>query len=164
MTIATRTRRPHERPQIPSAAPEGCSPEDPAPERGSLLGATLSVFSDAELAYLGERRLGRLATVDSRGLPHVVPLGWRYNPEHDTIDVTGRNLSQTAKFRHASANPNVALVVDDVLPPWRPRAVEVRGRAEVITDAVGSGGEPLGALIRIHPLKVISWGLQEASR
>jgi pyridoxamine 5'-phosphate oxidase family protein len=123
----------------------------------------MSAFSDAELAYLRERRLGRLATVDARGLPHVVPLGWHYNPEYDTIDVTGRDLTRTAKFRHASANPNVALVVDDVRPPWRPRAVEVRGRAEVIPDAVGSRGEPLGALIRIHPLKVVSWGLDETS-
>ncbi|MDP8952340.1 MAG: PPOX class F420-dependent oxidoreductase, partial [Actinomycetota bacterium] len=23
-------------------------------------------------------------------MPHVVPVGWRYNPEEDTIDVSGR--------------------------------------------------------------------------
>lgn len=126
--------------------------------------AGMSVFSDAERVYLGKRRLGRLATIDSTGLPHVVPLGWTYNPELDTIDVTGRDFAHTAKFRYASANPNVALVVDDVLPPWRPRAVEVRGHAEVLTEAMGPSGEPLGALMRIHPLKVISWGLDEAPR
>ena len=28
-----------------------------------------------------EGKLGRLATIDGAGMPHVVPLGWRYNPE-----------------------------------------------------------------------------------
>jgi hypothetical protein len=35
----------------------------------------MSVFSDAELTYLAEGRLGRLAKVDGTGMPHVVPLG-----------------------------------------------------------------------------------------
>ena len=47
----------------------------------------MSVFSDKELDYLADRRLGRLATIDGDGLPHVVPLGWSYNPALDTIDV-----------------------------------------------------------------------------
>ena len=77
-----------------------------------------SKFSASELAYLGDRRLGRLATVDSDGLPHVVPLGWSYNPATDTIDVGGQDFARTAKFRNVERNPNVALVVDDVLPPF----------------------------------------------
>jgi pyridoxamine 5'-phosphate oxidase family protein len=51
------------------------------------------------------------------------------------------------------------LVVDDVLPPWRPRAVMVRGEAQALTDAAGADGAPLGAIIRIYPAQVISWGL-----
>ncbi len=51
------------------------------------------------------------------------------------------------------------MVIDDVLPPWRPRAVMVRGDGETLTEAVGAGGEPLGAIIRIHPVQVLSWGL-----
>lgn len=123
----------------------------------------MSVFSARELAYLGERRLGRLATIDGDGMPHVVPLGWTYNPALDTIDVGGRDLPRTKKFKNASFNPKVALVVDDVLPPWRPRCVMVRGEAEAIEVASDADGNPLGAIIRIHPTKVISWGLAEAS-
>jgi pyridoxamine 5'-phosphate oxidase family protein len=119
----------------------------------------MSVFSAAELAYLAERRLGRLATVGPTGLPHVVPLGWAYNPATDTIDITGRDFARTAKFRNARSNPLVALVVDDVLPPWQPRAVMVRGRAEALVEAVGDDGAPAGAMLRIHPLKIHSWGL-----
>jgi PPOX class F420-dependent enzyme/OxyR family protein len=80
----------------------------------------MSVFSDAELTYLAQGKLRRLATIDAGGMPHVVPLGWRYNPALDTIDVGGRNLARTRKFHNAQRNPNVALVIDDVLPPWRP--------------------------------------------
>ena len=87
----------------------------------------MSVFSKNELGYLAGKRLGRLATIDTGGLPHVVPLGWSYNPALDTIDVGGRDFGRTKKFRNVRANPKVALVIDDVLPPWRPRGVMVRG-------------------------------------
>jgi pyridoxamine 5'-phosphate oxidase family protein len=122
-------------------------------------GGALSVFSAAELAYLSEGRLGRLATVDGSGMPHVVPLGWSYNSATDSIDVSGRDFARTAKFRNAVANPNVALVVDDVLPPWRPRAVMIRGRAEALKEAIGADGQRSGPLLRIHPVQVLSWGL-----
>jgi pyridoxamine 5'-phosphate oxidase family protein len=119
----------------------------------------VSVFSETELSYLAERMLGRLATVDEKGVPHVVPLGWNYNPALDVIDVGGRDFARTAKFRNVRHNPNVALVIDDVLPPWRPRAVMVRGRAEALDDASGADGRSLGPVIRIHPDQVLSWGL-----
>ena len=122
----------------------------------------MSVFSDAELTYLAKGKLGRLATIDAAGMPHVVPLGWRYNPELDAIDIGGRDFARTRKFRNAQRNPNVALVVDDVLPPWRPRCVLIRGRAEALADATGPDGEPSGSIIRLHPTEVISWGMESA--
>jgi len=121
----------------------------------------VNAFSPPELAYLSERRLGRLATISADGVPHVVPLGWSYNPALATIDVTGRDLGSTRKFRNAAANPHVALIIDDVLPPWRPRAVMVRGHALALNEAAGPGGAPLGPVIRIRPTQVISWGLAD---
>jgi pyridoxamine 5'-phosphate oxidase family protein len=123
----------------------------------------MSIFSDKELAYLTDRRLGRLATIDGSGLPHVVPLGWSYNPALDTIDVGGHDLAKTKKFRNVQANPKVALVIDDVLPPWQPRSVMVRGEAEALVEATSADGERVGAIIRIHPSQVISWGLVESA-
>lgn len=123
----------------------------------------MSVFSDAELTYLSQRRLGRLATVDPDGMPHVVPLGWRYNPGLDTIDIGGRDFGRTRKFRNAQRNPHAALVVDDVLPPWRPRSVLVRGRAEALPQATGPDGQPTGPIIRLHPAEVLSWGMEFAA-
>lgn len=114
----------------------------------------MSHFTDAELDYLrgGERRLARIATIGPGGAPHVAPVGHRYNPELDTIEVGGIDLTATKKYRDLEANPKVAIVVDDVLPPWKPRGVEVRGRAETVTDP-----EPV---IRIHPERIVSWGLE----
>jgi pyridoxamine 5'-phosphate oxidase family protein len=114
----------------------------------------MSVFSAAELAYLhGERRLGRLATVGRDGTPHVVPVGWTHNREVDTIDVGGHALAQTKKFRDVTRSGRAAIVIDDLasVNPWRPRAIEVRGRAEAIREP--------SALIRIHPERIVSWGL-----
>ena len=64
----------------------------------------MSVFTERELDYLGERRperLARIATVGKDGTPHVVPVGWRLNPEFDSIDVGGMDLASTKKFRDA---------------------------------------------------------------
>jgi pyridoxamine 5'-phosphate oxidase family protein len=113
----------------------------------------MSAFSDAELGYLEEeRRLGRVATVGADGTPHVVPTGWAYNLDHDTIDVGGMNLTATKKYKDAARTGRVAVVIDEVLPPWRPRGIEVRGRAEAL-----DGPTPV---IRIHPERVVSWGIE----
>ncbi len=129
------------------------------PEPGAHHGGAAPWFTPAELAYLlDEPRLGRLATADATGAPHVVPVGWSLNLELGTIDISGRNFAATRKYRNVSVNPRAAFVVDDVLPPFRPRSVLVRGRADAIPD--GTGTE---ALIRIVPETITSWGLARAS-
>jgi pyridoxamine 5'-phosphate oxidase family protein len=115
----------------------------------------MSVFTEAELRYLsGGQQLGRIATVGADGTPHVVPVGWIYNAARDTIDVGGHELERSKKFRDVARTGRAAIVIDDLesTDPWRPRAVEVRGRAEAITLPT--------PLIRIHPERIVSWGLQ----
>ena len=114
----------------------------------------MSVFTEAELRYLtGGSRLGRLATVGADGTPHVVPVGWIYNAARDAIDIGGYELEQSKKFRDVARTGRAAIVIDDVesTDPWRPRAIEIRGRAEAIALPT--------PLIRIHPERIISWGL-----
>ncbi|MGI8613963.1 MAG: PPOX class F420-dependent oxidoreductase, partial [Nocardioidaceae bacterium] len=101
---------------------------------------------------------GRLATADATGAPHVVPVGWSYNRDLGTIDISGRNFATTRKYRNVQANPRAALVVDDVLPPFRPRCVMVQGPSQAL-DASRSGGAE--AMIRIVPEKITSWGLDD---
>jgi PPOX class F420-dependent enzyme/OxyR family protein len=114
-----------------------------------LAAGTSARLTPAELAYLlGESRLGRLATADATAAPHVVPVGWSYNRDLGTIDISGRNFAATRKYRNVQANPRAAFVVDDVLPPFRPRAVMVQGTAHAL-DANHSGSTE--AMIRIVP-------------
>jgi pyridoxamine 5'-phosphate oxidase family protein len=116
----------------------------------------VSVFTEAELSYLtGGRQLGRIATVGADGTPHVVPVGWIYNAARDTIDVGGHELERSKKFRDVARSGRAAIVIDDLesTDPWRPRAIEVRGRAEGIALPT--------PLIRIYPERIISCGLKQ---
>jgi len=120
----------------------------------------MSVFTSNELDYLHKQRLGRLATVDIHGNPHVVPVGFRYNTETDTIDIGGHGIAQSKKWHDARRHPRVAFVVDDVLPPWQPRSITIEADAELLK----SGGEQFGRgyspqIMRLHPVKIIAWGL-----
>ena len=117
----------------------------------------MSVFTEAELQYLtGGRQLGRIATVGADGTPHVVPVGWIYNAARDTIDVGGRELERSKKFRDVARTGRAAIVIDDLesTDPWRPRGIEVRGRAEAITMPT--------PLIQIYPERIVSWGLGQS--
>src|SRR5579863_1991268 len=121
----------------------------------------MSNFTAKEIEYLQSQRLGRLATVNDAGEPHVVPTSFRYNAELDTIDIGGLDITNTRKYRDAAKQGRAALVVDDVLPPWQPRGIEIRGRAEVVP----TGGQEFGKnfapeIIRIYPTRIISWGLE----
>lgn len=127
----------------------------------------MSVFTLAEIAYLGSQRLGRIATVGPSGQPHAVPVGFRYNADEDTIDIGGHGFVKSKKFRDAQANNRVAFIVDDLasVSPWRPRGVEVRGLADVLA----TGGEAFGrgydaAIFRVRPRRNISWGLEAERR
>jgi pyridoxamine 5'-phosphate oxidase family protein len=122
----------------------------------------VSAFSDAEIDYLDSQRLGRLATVGTDGMPHVVPVAFRYNPDTDSIDIGGHDFAKRKKFRDVERTGVAALVVDDVLPPWQPRAVEVRGRAITLD----TGGKAImerfdDPIIRITPRRIVSWGLED---
>ena len=114
----------------------------------------MSGFTQKEVEYLREQRLGRLATVSASGGPHVVPVGFRVDPELGVVDIRGRDMGRTKKFRDVAQTGRVAFVVDDVLPPWRARGVEVRGRAEVLGDES----------IRIFPERIVGWGIDPDAR
>ncbi len=120
----------------------------------------MSVFTHKEIAYLRDRQLGRLATVNAAGEPHVVPVGFRHNAELDTIDIGGHNLSRSKKFRDVARNGWAAFVVDDVLPPWRARGIEVRGPAEALAEGRQQVNADFGSeLIRIRPTKIVARGI-----
>jgi len=114
------------------------------------------VFTETEIVYLASQRLGRLATIQPNGTLQVSPVGFSYNPATSTIDINGYNLATSQKFRNIAANGRAAFVVDDLVSvqPWQVRCLEIRGVAETLTTE-------RGALIRVHPKRIISFGIDE---
>ena len=128
----------------------------------------MSVFTPEEIDYLQENKLGRLASADAEGQPHVIPVTYFLNEEEDTIDVGGLNFGAGKKWRDVEENPKVGFLVDDVIgPPRRARAVEIRGNAELHE----TGGETINPrfpnfapqFIRIRPTRIVSWGLAQSA-
>jgi pyridoxamine 5'-phosphate oxidase family protein len=120
-------------------------------------------FTTAEIGYLEAQRLGRLATIQPDGSPQVKPVGFRYNPALGTIDIRGFRMSASQKFRNVSRDGRVALVVDDIAStqPWRVRFLEIRGIAEPVQASGHAEYVDDTALIRIHPTRVLSFGIEE---
>jgi len=132
----------------------------------------MSTFTDAEIQYLHGQPLGRLATVGRDGRPHVMPLGFFYDPETEAIVIGGLDMAASKKFRDAQRQPDVALVVDDLaaVDPWTPRGIEIRGRAETHNDGGEEVGRRLGAgfpfdpaWIRMRPRRILAWGIDGGS-
>lgn len=122
----------------------------------------MSHFTEAEIAYLQSQRLGRFATTGADGAPHVVPVVFTYNPANDSIEFFGANLAASKKTRDIQRDPRVAFVIDDVLPPWQARGIEIRGTAAFIA-ADGSDPAVTRDIIRITPTRIIAWGIDTDS-
>jgi pyridoxamine 5'-phosphate oxidase family protein len=120
-------------------------------------------FTPAEIEYLKSQRLCRIATVHPNGSIQNNPVVYWYNERADTLDIGGRALGTTQKFRNAQDNGKVSVVIDDIVSrtPWRVRGMEVRGVAEALFD------QPIPPhldflspeLIRIHPRRIFTWGV-----
>src|SRR5262245_40077083 len=121
----------------------------------------MTTFTSSEVEYLTSQALGRLATVGKDGRPHVMPVGVFFDPESETIvNGSAASMVKSKKFRDARANPDVAVVIDDLatVDPWAPRGIEVRGVAEAQLSGGADVGRQLGArfpfdevYLRIHP-------------
>jgi pyridoxamine 5'-phosphate oxidase family protein len=133
----------------------------------------MTTFSPTEAEYLTSQPLGRLATIGKDGRPHVMPVGVFYDPDSETLVIgSAADMVASKKFRDARANPDVAVVVDDLasVDPWTPRGIEVRGRAVVHLDGGAEVGKRLGAgfpfheaYLAIHPRRVVAWGIDTDS-
>ncbi|WP_182908942.1 PPOX class F420-dependent oxidoreductase [Microbispora sp. H13382] len=119
------------------------------------------IFTEREIEYLDSQRIGRLATLQPDGTLQVSPVGFRYNRELRTIDIGGRDMAASRKFRNVLANGKVAFVVDDVpsVDPWQVRCLEIRGWGEAIAEPADSVAPTPGPIIRVHPKRIISFGV-----
>jgi pyridoxamine 5'-phosphate oxidase family protein len=124
--------------------------------------STTIVLTDAERAYVQSQPLGRLATVDVSGAPQNNPIGVFLDEETGDIVIGGHAMGATRKFRNVQANPQVALVIDDLVSadPWTVRGIEIRGTAVALSDVEPPVSFMSREVIRITPTWVTAWGLE----
>ena len=119
-------------------------------------------------AFLEEQRVGRLATVDAAGLPHVLPVCYALLREpqggdavYSVVDEKPKrgDPRRLARLRHLRAHPGAALVVDAWDEQWsRLGWVMLRGAAVVLdegeleaADALDERARALAELRRRYP-------------
>ena len=140
-----------------------------------------AAFGDAELAFLSQMRVARMATADAAGQPHVVPIVFAVDGRalYTPLDDKPKRVAprQLKRVRNLLVNPQVAIVVDRFDEDWTRLAwVMVTGRGAIVDggEAHGAGvrllqekypqygAMPLDGrpLIVVTPLRVTSWGAQ----
>jgi PPOX class probable F420-dependent enzyme len=131
---------------------------------------------------LKDARVARLATVDSRGRPHIVPVCFAYDGRliYTAIDQKPKRVprERLARLENIHAAPGVALLIDEYDDDWtRLWYILIRGRAELIREsaqeerawAIGNlkakypqyGRGMLAEdapIIRITPERITAWG------
>jgi coenzyme F420-0:L-glutamate ligase / coenzyme F420-1:gamma-L-glutamate ligase len=128
---------------------------------------------------LSGARVGRLATSDKDGRPHVIPICFAAAGSrlYSAIDEKPKRAEprHLKRVRNIMENPRVALVVDDYREDWsRLRYVLVLGTADVIQPGASEHAAALRALRRkyrqyrtmrledrpvlgITPVRIITW-------
>ncbi|MDX6251571.1 MAG: pyridoxamine 5-phosphate oxidase family protein [Kribbellaceae bacterium] len=126
--------------------------------------ARMSIFNDSELAFLAHQKLGRLATKAPDGTLQNNPVG--YFIKDGYVDIGGHVMGNSRKFHNVQKEPQVSLVIDDLSTEkgWFVRGIEIRGRAEALDDMDPPAPGYSREIIRIHPERILSWGLDESSR
>jgi PPOX class probable F420-dependent enzyme len=137
------------------------------------------MLSERERSFLATRRIGHLATADSRAFPHVVPVCFAIADRtlYITVDEKPKRAAGAPlkRVRNIEQNPSVAFVADRYEDDWSLLGwVMLRGSAEILTG--GTEHDEAQALLRsrypqlnameIAPLAVIavriervtSWG------
>lgn len=124
---------------------------------------TAQVVDPAHARYLGEQRHGVLATITASGSPQVKPVGFRYDPQRETIDISGYDMERSAKFRNVGVNPRVAFTVHDVpdsdAGAQGVRFIEIRGIGEQVRLDDPADAGLSSWIIRIHPRQLVSYNV-----
>ncbi len=116
-----------------------------------------ATFTKKETDYIKSQHLARIGTASKKGDPDVATVSFDFDGEN--FFVSGRDLTNTRKYRNVMENPKASFVIDDLasLNPWHPRNLKVRGTADLV-DHNGYMGP--GKYIRIKPDHKMSFGLE----
>ena len=116
----------------------------------------MSIFTEAELAYLESQPLMRFASASPEGRPDVAPV--IFSVDGDDIVTAGFDVARTVRYRNVQRNPRVTVVIDDLasIDPWSPRGIKIIGSAE-FEEVEGA------PRFRIRAETIISWALNDTS-
>lgn len=128
-------------------------------------------------AFVARQPVGRLATADAQGRPHVVPVCFVYENGafYSAIDEKPKRTTRLKRLRNIAENPHVALIIDVYRDDWSQLVwVMVQGKAivhergqdypEILAalrqkyPAYGTMALETRALIEIVPGYVSHWG------
>ena len=140
----------------------------------------MTIFSLPEFTFLQNQRIGHLATADSTGQPHVIPVCYASDGTtiYIALDTKPKRVAPTQlrRIRNILANPQVSLVVDHYSENWAKLAyVLVRGTALLLPPPNEQHTQAIALLrqrypqyqampihsqpvIAIIPSAVVSWG------
>jgi PPOX class probable F420-dependent enzyme len=109
------------------------------------------VISAEQAAFLTAQRVGRLASADAQGQPHVVPVCFAIDGANLYVSIDEKPKQASARplkrLRNIWANPAVAFVADRYDEDWRQLGwVMLRGNAEIL--AQGHEHDHAQALLR----------------
>lgn len=148
--------------------------------QGEAVKSPVETFAPEEAAFLTRGRVGRLATADAAGEPHVVPVCYAFDGASVFVALDEKPKSvavaRLKRVRNLLENPRATLVVDRYSEDWSLLAyVLVRGGAFLLEpggaehaaavrllrgkyhqyERMRIGGNPV---ISLRPDKVSSWG------
>jgi len=82
-------------------------------------------------------RVARLATVDPRGRPHVVPISFALDGDtlYTAVDEKPKRTRELQRLRNIRANPQVEVLIDHYEEDWSGLWwVRLRGTARIVDD------------------------------
>lgn len=143
--------------------------------------AKRATLSEAEVAFVQQQRVARLATANADGNPHVIPVCYAFDGTrfYTPLDEKPKRVAghQLQRVRNITIRPAVALVIDQYNDDWSQLGyVLIHGQAELISpeqtdlhqQAISllreryiqyrSMALEKHAIIAITPTQVISWG------
>ncbi len=138
------------------------------------------MLTDDQLVFLQNQRVGRLATTDGEGRPHVVPVCYACDGGslYIALDAKPKRVApdRLKRVRNLRANPQVALVIDRYSDDWSQLAyLLIQGTAALLAPGDVEHDRAVALLraryqqyqampiheqpvIAIRPSSVVAWG------
>lgn len=114
--------------------------DSPCPVMGTRMSNRRRGTSRAVAKRLAQARVARLATVDLKGRPHVVPVCFAYHAGvfYTAVDQKPKRAppERLARLQNIRSTPHVALLIDTYEDDWtRLWYVLVRGKAKLVRNS-----------------------------